>query len=57
MKIELTEDQVWTLVETLESWAETVEHLGDEEYIKKLNDLEASLRGHLPEFTNGKIKE
>lgn len=47
MKIELHENDVWTLIEVLDAHAEAVEHLGDDDYIEKLNALEAKLRAAL----------
>lgn len=55
--ISLTDDQLHTLVDALDNWAEAIEHLKDEEYNQELEALAELLRKHLPEFTDGRIKE
>lgn len=47
MKIELTKDEVWTLIEVLDSRRESIEHLGDEAYEEMLEALENKLRREL----------
>jgi hypothetical protein len=44
MKVELSELEIWTLIEVLDFCAEAVEPQGDTDYIEELNDLEAKLR-------------
>lgn len=49
MKIELHENDVWTLIEVLDCWAEALEPQGEcvTDHIEKLNALEAKLRAAL----------
>ena len=44
MKVELSKDEIWTLIEVLDFCAEAIEPQGDTDHIEKLNDLEAKLR-------------
>jgi hypothetical protein len=51
LTIDLMEDDVWTLIEVLDCWAEVLEPEGVcvASHVKKLNDLEAKLRAILEE--------
>jgi len=42
--ITLTEDELWLLIETLDSWRDSIEHLKDEAYEQSLEELETKLR-------------
>ena len=47
MEIELTKDELWTLVGVLNDWREAIEHLGDTDYEAQLETLENKLREKL----------
>ena len=56
MKIELDEDDVWTLIEVLDAHSEGIEHLGDDEYMEKLNALKTKLQKGLRWYGLGHLK-
>ena len=56
MKIELTKEEIWTLIEVLNDLREATEHLGDEEDDAQLEALETKLREELKEALKGTNK-
>jgi hypothetical protein len=56
MKIELTKEEIWTLIEVLNDMREAIEHLGDEEDDAQLEALENKLREELKEALKGTNK-